>query len=128
MPSAAVLHAWLAVAAAILAAGATVLGLLAGLGRIGGRGARLWMDRMVLGVLAVVGVNQLLGAAVAMFAPGGRGPADPLHFVYAMVALVALPVVRLEAMRRRSTRVGWWVCAGGLVTLGALLRLWATGG
>jgi hypothetical protein len=65
---------------------------------------------------------------VAMFAPSGRGPADPLHFVYAMVALVALPVVRLEAMRRRSTRVGWWVCAGGLITLGALLRLWATGG
>jgi hypothetical protein len=128
MPSAAVLHAWLAAAAAVLAGGATVLGALSGLGVTGGRGARLWLDRLVLGVLAVVGANLLLGAAIALLAAGGRGPADPLHLVYAVVALVALPAVRLEAMRRRSTRVGWWVCAGGLVTLGALLRLWATGG
>ena len=114
--------------AAVLAAGAAVLGALAGLGVLVGRAVRLWIDRLVLAVLAVVAANLLLGAVVALLASGGRGPADALHLVYAMVALLTLPVLRLETMRRRSARVGWWVCAGGLVTLGALLRLWATGG
>jgi hypothetical protein len=128
MPSAAVLHAWLAAAVAVLTVGATLLGALAGSGVARGRAVRRWLDRLVLAVLAVVAANLLLGAAVALLASGGKGPADLLHLVYAMVALLTLPVLRLEAMRRRSARIGWWVCAGGLVTLGALLRLWATGG
>jgi hypothetical protein len=128
MPSAAVLHAWLAAAVALLTVGATLLGALAGSGVARGRAVRRWLDRLVLAVLAVVAANLLLGAAVALLASGGKGPADLLHLVYAMVALLTLPVLRLEAMRRRSARIGWWVCAGGLVTLGALLRLWATGG
>ena len=128
MPSAAELHAWLAVAGAVLATGATVLGLLTGIGVTRGRVARLWIDRLILAILAVVAVDLLLGAGVALLASGGRGPADPLHLVYAVVALLALPAARFEVERRGSTRIGWWVCAGGLVTLGALLRLWATGG
>ena len=128
MPSAAVLHAWLAAASAVLTAGATVLGALSGSGVARGRAVRLWLDRLVLAVLAVVAADLLLGAGVALLASGAKGPADLLHLVYAIVALLALPVLRLEATRRRSARIGWWVCAGGLVTLGALLRLWATGG
>ena len=128
MPSAAVLHAWLAAAAAVLTVGATVIGALEGSGVARGRAVRLWLDRLVLAVLAVVAANVLLGAGVALLGSGGKGPADLLHLVYAMVALLTIPVLRLEAMRRRSARIGWWVCAGGLVTLGALLRLWATGG
>jgi|tagenome__1003787_1003787.scaffolds.fasta_scaffold20693108_2 hypothetical protein len=129
MPAIAVIHAWLATAAAILAAGAAILGALVGLGAAGGRAARLWLDRLVLALLVVIGADVILGGLVAILGLGDRaGPADPLHLVYAMVALLTMPVVRLEAMRRRSARIGWWVCAGGLVTLGALLRLWATGG
>ena len=129
MAGLAVLHAWLASAAAVVAAGAVVLGALAGLGLAAGRSARLWLDRLVLGLLAVVTANVALGGLVAFLGLGGRsGPADPLHLVYAAAALVALPVARFEVERRGSTRVGWWVCGGGLVTLGALLRLWATGG
>jgi hypothetical protein len=129
MPGLDVLHAWLASGAAILATGAVVLGALVALGAAGRRAGRRWLDRLVLALLVVVAADVVLGGLVGILALGGRvGPADPLHFVYAMVALLAVPVVRLEAMRRRSARLGWWVCAGGLVTLGALLRLWATGG
>jgi hypothetical protein len=90
---------------------------------------RRWLvlaDRLILALLALVAVAAALGPVLAL--GRGAGPADPLHLVYAGVALLAMPALRLEAMRRRSARVGWWVCAGGLVTLGALLRLWATGG
>ena len=129
MPGLAVLHAWLASAAAIIAAGAVVLGALVGLRIAARRSARVWLDRLVLGLIAVVAANIALGGLVVILAPGGRsGPADPLHLVYAVAALLALPVARFEVERRGSTRVGWWVCAGGVVTLGVLLRLWATGG
>jgi hypothetical protein len=129
MPGIDVVHAWLAVAAGVVAALAAVLGAMAGLGIARGRAMRLWLDRAVLALLVVVAANVALGGLVAILGAGGRaGPADPLHFVYAVVALLVVPVLRLEAMRRRSARVGWWVCAGAIVTLGALLRLWATGG
>jgi len=129
VPAIPVLHAWLAAAAAVIAAAAALLGALAGLGIARGRGMRLWLDRLVLGVLVVVAVDIALGAVAALLVTSGRvGPADPLHLVYALVALLVLPLVRLEAMRRRAARTGWWVFAGSLVTLGALLRLWATGG
>ncbi len=129
MPGLDVVHAWIAAAAGIAAVAAASVGALVGVGPVRGHTARLWLDRLVLAVLVLVAANVVLGGALAILAVGGRsGPADPLHLVYAVVALIALPVLRLEAMRRRSTRVGWWVSAGGLVTLGALLRLWATGG
>jgi hypothetical protein len=129
VPGLAVLHAWLAAAAAIVAAGTGLLGALVGLGVAGGRPARLWLDRLVLMLLVIVAANVALGGLVAIVGAGDRsGPADPLHFLYAVLALGAVPVCRFQAERSGSTRVGWWVCAGGLVTLGALLRLWATGG
>jgi hypothetical protein len=129
MPGLAEVHAWLAAAAAVAAVGTSLLGAMLGLHTARGHAARLWLDRFVLAVPALVAINVALGGLVAILAAGGpTGPADPLHFVYALVALLVVPVARLEAMRRHSTRVGWWVCAGGLVTLGALLRLWATGG
>ena len=119
MPGLAVLHAWLASAAAILATGATVLGVLVGLGIADRPMARMWFDRLVLAAPAVVAVNVALGGLVAILAIGGRsGPADPLHLAYATVALLALPVLRFEAMRRGSTRIGWWVCAAASSRLG----------
>ena len=123
MPALAELHAWLAVATAVLAVALTVVALLLAVGVLR---SRRWLDRLILALLVAVAAALLLGPVIAI--GRGAGPADPLHFVYAMVALLAVPVARLVAYGRGSTRVGWWVVAGGLVTLGALLRLWATGG
>ncbi len=126
MPTLAQVHAWLAAGAAIAAVLATGAGVALGAGAAGGRRWLVAADRLILALLVLVAAAIALGAGLAL--GRGAGPSDPLHLVYAGVALLAMPVLRLEAMRRRSARLGWWICAGGLVTLGALLRLWATGG
>ena len=126
MPTLAQVHAWLAVGAAIAAVLATLAGAAMGAGLAGGRRWLVLADRLILALLVLVAVALALGPVLVL--GRGAGPSDPLHLVYAGVALLAMPVLRLEAMRRQSARVGWWGCAGGLVTLGALLRLWATGG
>jgi hypothetical protein len=105
---------------------ATLAGAGMGLGALHGRQWLVLVDRLILGGLLLVAAALALGPVLVL--ARGVGPADALHLVYAVVALLAMPLARLEAMRRRSARLGWWVCAGGLVTLGALLRLWATGG
>ena len=126
MPTLAQVHAWLAAGAGIVTVLATLAGVAMGLGAAGGRRWLVAADRLILALLVLVAVAIALGPVLAL--ASGAGPPHPLHLVYAGVALLAMPVLRLEAMRRRSARLGWWVCAGGLVTLGALLRLWATGG
>lgn len=118
----ATLHAWAAVAAAMIAAGLVVLGALDGLGVVA---ARRGLDRLVLALLVATLLAALLGPGIVI---GRAPPADPIHFLYAAVAILAAPLARLEAVRRRSARLGGWLAAGGLVTLGALLRLWGTGG
>jgi len=126
MSTLAQVHAWLAVGAVVVAMLATLAGAALGAGFAGGRRWLVAADRLILALLVLVAVAVALGPVLAL--GRGSGPSDPLHLVYAAVALLAMPVLRLEAMRRRSARAGWWICAGGLVTLGALLRLWATGG
>jgi hypothetical protein len=118
----AAVHGWIGVLAALLAAAMVVLGVLDGLGRVH---ARRGLDRLVLALLAATGVGAIVGIGVLV---GVQPPSDGLHLVYGIVAVIAVPVARLIAGMRRSARLGWWLAAGGLVTLGALLRLWATGG
>jgi hypothetical protein len=118
-------HAWIAGATA---AAAVVVGILA-VGAAATHGSparwRLWLDRAVLALLVLVVIAAVAGVVVlAVVAP----PADWLHLVYAGVALVAVPAARGIARSRRSSRLGLWMFAGSLVTLGALLRLWMTGG
>lgn len=121
MDAVATLHAWLATASAVLAGILVALGALVGIGVV--HGVR-WLDGLIVAVMATVAAAGILGPLLFIaVAP----PSDTIHILYAGVALFAAPVARLESMRRRSTRVGWWVAAGGLVTLGAILRLWGTG-
>jgi hypothetical protein len=118
----ALLHAWVAVAGAVVAAILVVLGVLQGLGAFG---AKRWLDRLVLALFGAMVLAVLLGPGIVIaVAP----PASALHFGYAAVAVAATPTLRLVGTRRGSQRIGWWVAAGALLTLGALLRLWATGG
>lgn len=117
-------HGWLAIATAVIAVVVVVVGALAGLGILTpGRGRR-WMDRGLLALIALVAGASVAGVVVLVLV---GPPGEWLHLVYAAAALWAVPVARAIAGARASTRIGWWVAAGGLVTLAALLRLWGTG-
>lgn len=114
-------HVWAATAAVVVAALLVVLGALDGAGQVH---ARAWLDRLVIALAVLTLVAVMLGPGILI---GVGPPASPLHFLFAAIAVLTVPAMRLEAERRRSGRVGWWVAAGGLVTLGALLGLWTSG-
>jgi len=122
--------------AAVSGAAAIGVTLAAGLAAAGGTVSRRTLDRLLL-----VGILATLAAIVSgpLLLAEGRVITDPLHALYGAIALLAGPVTRGAAMRdtvRPCARagspvppaVGRWMVAGGLVTLGALLRLWMTGG
>lgn len=117
----AVLHAWVAIAGAILAVILVVVGVLDGAG-IGV--SRRWPDRLAAILFVTMVAAVLLGPGIVA---GVGMPSSPLHFLLAAVALLAVPALRFVAVRTRSTRVGWWMAAGAVLTLLALLGLWSTG-
>src|SRR3954447_7819501 len=95
----------------------------------GVRDHRFAVDRAILGLLAVVAVAGLVGLGLLV---GGRRPAEPLHLLYGVAALVTVPVgywlarrggVRSSAGGRRDA----WVAVAALVLLGIELRLFMTG-
>jgi hypothetical protein len=105
----------------VVAAGAaTLLAVLAG--AVTRRPFRFARDRAILAAIAVVAANVLVGVVLLA---GGGAPADPLHLVYAAVALVILPVARFwdRLARRRELAVG----AGAVVLAALVLRLFQTG-
>ena len=80
----------------------------------------------MLGTLLSAG---LLGAV--LLAAGSR-PADPLHLVYGLAGLIALPVAiwigaRASSVDSTRLRRDLWTAGGGIVLLGIGLRLFATG-
>jgi hypothetical protein len=117
----AVLHAWVAIAGAILAVILVVVGVLDGAGI---SAARRWPDRLAAILFVAMVAAVLLGPGIVA---GVGMPSSPLHFLLAAVALMAVPALRFVAIRRRSTHVGWWMAAGAALTLLALLGLWSTG-
>lgn len=117
----ATLHAWVAVAGAVVAVVLVVVGVIAG-ARVGG--ARKWLDQLAAILLVTMVAAVLLGPGIVA---GVGMPASPLHFLLAAIAVLTVPALRFAAIRRRSTRIGWWMAAGAAVTLLALLSLWSTG-
>jgi hypothetical protein len=115
------LHAWVATAAAVVAGAIVIIGLVDGAGVVC---ARVWLDRLGIALFGGLVLVVLLGPGIVV---GLGGPADPLHFVYAAIALAAVPVLRLLAARRGAERAGWWTAVGGILTLAMLSLLWQTG-
>lgn len=109
---------------------AAVWSWLAGRRSTGRADHRFVVDRIVLGLLAAVGTAELLGLIVLA---GGSGPSDPLHLLYGVVALVAIPIAWAFAGRAASvgpmarTRRDAWLAVAAAVMLGVELRLFMTG-
>ncbi len=114
-------HVWAAIVAAVSAVVLVILGVLDGAGVIR---ARAWLDLLAIVLTGATVVALMLGPGILI---GVGPPASPLHFLFAAIAVLTVPGLRLEAARRHADRVGWWVAAGGVVTLGALFGLWTTG-
>ena len=126
------LHVILAVVATALSPvviACAVWSAVAGRRSGGRRDHRSAVDRAVLAVLGSVLAAGLIGAVLLIT---GSRPADPLHFLYGPAALIALPVAIGVGARRTppgSSRVrrDVWTAGGGVVLLGIVLRLFATG-
>jgi hypothetical protein len=117
----AVLHLWVAIAGAIVAGILVVVGLLDGAGIVA---ARRWLDRLATLLFVTMVAAVLLGPGIVA---GVGMPSSPVHFLLAAIAVLTVPALRLLAIRRSSTHLGWWMAAGAVVTLLALLGLWSTG-
>ena len=74
--------------------------------------------------LATMVAAVLLGPGIVA---GVGMPSSPVHFLLAALAVLTVPALRLLAIRRSSTHLGWWMAAGAALTLLALLGLWSTG-
>ena len=83
---------------------------------------RIALDRLVLAALLAVPVASLTGL------PGLGTLGDPLHILYAGVALVALPAARYLARSGAPRRRATWMLLGALVMCGVVARLFLTGG
>jgi hypothetical protein len=95
----------------------------------GVRDHRFAVDRAILGLLAVVAIAGLVGLGLLV---GGGRPADLLHVIYGVAALVTAPVGYWLARRRAGQTSGhvrrdMWVVVAAVVLLGLELRLFMTG-
>jgi hypothetical protein len=112
------LLAWLA------AVGAVVLVVASVLTATGRTPSYLLLDRAILGQIATLLAAIISGLIVA---PATSGPRDALHFLYAVVALLAPGATRYALRASDATRMGRWVTVAALVAAGAVARLFMTG-
>jgi hypothetical protein len=115
------LHLASGVLAGALFAAALVL-VLAGR-PTGGRWV-VWVDRAILAGVPCAALAGLTGAALAV---GGRGPGDPLHYLYALLALSAVPIGRAVGGRHGDTGLRVPLAIACLIGIGAIVRLYQTG-
>jgi hypothetical protein len=126
------LHVTLAAAATISGLIVVVIGAWSAIAgrRSGGRhDHRTALDRAVLLAWGTAASAGIVG--VILLLTGSR-TADPLHLIYGPAALIALPIAVWFGWRTPSAdgsrvRRDLWTAAGGVVLLGILFRLYATG-
>jgi hypothetical protein len=88
--------------------------------RAGGRAYLGGLGAVVLVALAAALLGLLLLAT-------GSAPADPLHLVYGVVAVVALPLAAAFAAGRRPRSQSLALLLGAAVEIGVIVRLFQTG-
>ena len=118
-----------AIAASLVVIASASWSAFAGRRSGGRRDHRSAVDRAVLAVLGGVLAAGLIGAVLLIT---GSRPADPLHYLYGPAALIALPAAIGVGARRATrgpprVRRDLWTAGGGVVLLGIVLRLFATG-
>jgi hypothetical protein len=105
----------------LIAAAAFTLGALGAAWR---GGSRPWLEWVGRTVVALIGLDAVAGAI--LYGTGHR-PAESLHLLYGVAALVVLPFgsyFAAEAPRRpRAAVLGF----AGILTLGIIFRSFATG-
>ncbi len=106
----------------LTAAGGVAVAIVVVIGAARRQPLRFALDRAILAALVVVVVGALSGLVI--LGTGGR-PDDPLHLLYAGVALAVLPIARLwdRLTRWRASAVG----IGGVLLALLVLRLFQTG-
>jgi hypothetical protein len=109
--------------------GAAIWSVVAGRRSRGRSDHRFAVDRAVLAVLVFLGTAGLVG--IAQLVSGSR-PAEPVHLVYGPAALICVPIAiwigaRASAGRASRLRRDVWTAGAGVVLLGLVLRLVATG-
>ena len=109
--------AWAAVAAGLAL---LVVALLTAAGRTA---SYRELDAAILAQLATIGATAIVGLVLPVT---GSTVRDPLHLVYAVVALAAAPLGRYMG-RGDARRIGRFAVVAGLVVLGSTLRLFMTG-
>jgi hypothetical protein len=124
-----IILAAVATAASLVVVASAIWSAVVGRRSGGRRDHRSALDRAVLVVLGSVLSADVIGAILLL---AGSRPADPLHLVYGPAALVALPLAIWIGARSVSAdpsrvRRDVWTAGGGIVLLGIVLRLFATG-
>lgn len=112
-----VVLAWAAVAAGVAL---LVVAVATAAGRTASYRA---LDAAILAQIATTGAAAIAGLVLPL---AGSTIRDPLHLVYAAVALLAAPIGRY-AGRGDARRIGRYAVVAGLVVLGSTLRLFMTG-
>lgn len=115
------IHLWLFVVTLALA---VVLFAVSLIGAVQSRFRTLLVDRLILAALAALALTSLIGPPLLI---SGQQPPDRLHFLYAGLAWVALPIARYAARSGDARRRGIALIVGTAVLLGACLRLYMTG-
>ena len=108
--------------AILVALGAGLILLVVVTAAVTHRPLRFARDRVILGVIVLVALGSTIGLVLLL---GGEGPDDPLHLVYAALALFVLPVARF--WDRLSSRNALAVGVAAVVLALLVLRLFQTG-
>jgi hypothetical protein len=84
----------------------------------------VWAGRLSSATVVVVLVAAAGGLGILV---GGGAPGDSLHYVYALIAILGLPVTSTLVRRRAPRAAAGLVVVVALVLVVVLLRLFQTG-